>query len=159
MRRWIENRWVHLVFRLGVGAVFLWSGFVKLRAPLPFADSIATFNILPMVWVNVMALGLPPLEILLGFLLVVGFKRREVAFGIVVLTTIFLLALGQALARGLKVDCGCFGGGTPSVAKAWGALVRDLLLLFCAVVLYLKAANTDRELKAARGSGALRILH
>jgi hypothetical protein len=119
-----------------LGAVFLWSGFLKVHSPLAFADSIATFQILPVPLINLMALGLPPLELLLGCLLVAGIRRREAAFGIVMLTTVFLFSLGQALVRGLEVDCGCFGGGSPSSWKTWGAVGRDVLFLGVGAVLY-----------------------
>jgi hypothetical protein len=44
--------------------------------PAGFAGSIATFQLLPEAWVNVVALGLPPFEILTGLLIL---SRRWLA--------------------------------------------------------------------------------
>jgi len=53
---------------------------------------------------------------------------------------IFAIALGQALIRGLNVDCGCFGSGKPSLLKTWISFGRDILLM--AVSLWLYLANS-----------------
>lgn len=42
---------------------------------------------------------------------------------------LLMVALVQALIRGLEVDCGCFGSGEPSVWKTWLALGRDVVSL------------------------------
>ena len=61
---------------------------------------------------------------------------RVAVLGTLMLACIFALALGQALIRGLEIDCGCFGDGTPSVWKTWASLGRDLLLGAAAFFLY-----------------------
>jgi hypothetical protein len=55
---------------------------------------------------------------------------------VLILCGVFALALGSALVRGLQVDCGCFGGGPPTVWKTWLSLVRDLLLAAATLPLY-----------------------
>jgi uncharacterized membrane protein YphA (DoxX/SURF4 family) len=119
-----------------IGGLFIYAGVVKFQDPQSFADSIAMFQMLPKQGINLLALSLPPFEVLAGTLLLVGRWQRAVTFAILVLTSIFALALGQALVRGLKVDCGCFGAGEPSTWKTWAALGRDILLLAGTWVLY-----------------------
>ena len=76
-----------------------------------------------------MAMGLPPLEVILGVMLITGWRVRVASLGVLVLSIIFAFALGQALMRGLQVDCGCFGSGKPSTQKTLLALGRDVLLI------------------------------
>ena len=134
--RTLENRWVQLILRLLLGAIFISAGEIKLRAPLPFADSIATFRLLPGELINLLAIGLPVLELTVGGLLVIGWLKRGAALAAVLMTGIFALALTSALARGLPVDCGCFGSGETSIYHGSISLGRDLFLGGMASVLY-----------------------
>ena len=131
-------RWEKATFvRIPMGGLFLYSGILKVASPQPFADSIASFEIVPHAVIGLVALGLPPLEILLGALLVSGSRMRAASFGALLLSVVFGLALGQALARGLQVDCGCLGSGQPSLLKTWFSLGRDILLIAASGWLYI----------------------
>ncbi len=136
MKRVLFNRWILFILRLLVGGVFVYAGITKVQHPLNFADSIATFQILPTQLINVLAMSLPPFEIIVGLMLIIGWKVRLAAFAIFILTVIFAIALSQALIRGLEVDCGCFGSGKPSLLKTWASLGRDILLMAASVWLY-----------------------
>jgi uncharacterized membrane protein YphA (DoxX/SURF4 family) len=56
-------------------------------------------------------LALPFVEIVLGILLLLGLFTRPVAIVSTVLMVAFIIGISQAWARGLTIDCGCFGGG------------------------------------------------
>jgi len=75
------------------------------------------------------AIRLPPLEIILGVLLVGGWKVRTGIGGITFLTIFFAVILVQAALRGLPVDCGCFGSGPPSIRGTYLSLARTLGLV------------------------------
>ena len=128
MKSIFSNRWVLLILRVFLGGVFLYAGISKMRSPQTFADSIATFELLPPFFINLVAISLPVFEIAVGLMLVVGFATEVASFSVLILTVVFAAALISALAQGLKIDCGCFGGGAPSTLKTWLALGRDLLL-------------------------------
>jgi uncharacterized membrane protein YphA (DoxX/SURF4 family) len=136
--KFLENRWFLLVLRLALGGVFLYAGSTKVTNPQAFADSIATFSMLPPQLINIVALGLPPFEILLGLMLISGWKARAASLALAGLAIVFGIALGQAIARGLSVDCGCFGSGEPSVLKTWLSLGRAGLLFLAGAWLYSK---------------------
>ena len=140
MKRLLGHSWFFLLLRLVIGGAFLYAGYLKIREPQAFADSIASFKILPIELINVMALGLPPLEIILGVMLVTGWRMRVASFGVLLLSIIFAFALGQALMRGLQVDCGCFGSGKPSTLKTFLALGRDVLLIAASSWLWVRGA-------------------
>ncbi len=129
MRKLLQNRWSLLALRLFIGGVFIYAGLIKIDKPLAFADSIATFQVLPPQLINLVALALPLFEILVGGLLIFGIFQRQAAFALTFVTILFVVLLVQALVRGLQVDCGCFGFGAPSPLSTWSSLGRDLFLL------------------------------
>ncbi len=142
-----HHRWFLLILRVVLGGVFVYAGTLKLVHLLAFADSIATFQLLPSQLINVVALALPPFEILVGAMLLFGIFQRQAAFSLLVLTGIFMLFLFQAAVRGLVVDCGCFGTGKPSAGSAWLALGRDVLLAVGCCWVYLRVFCAERGVK------------
>jgi putative oxidoreductase len=136
MKSLLNNRWLLLALRLVFSSVFAYAGVTKLTDPQAFADSIASFRLVSTQWINLMAIALPPLEIGVAVLIVIGWKKRAAAFTFLFLCGVFLVALSSALARGLQIDCGCFGSHNASASGIWVALGRDLLLCIGAVILY-----------------------
>ena len=96
------------------------------------AVAVAAYRVLPDALVVPVATLLPPLEIALGLLLLAGLATRLAAVVGTVLLLAFVAGLVQAWARGLAIDCGCFGGGGPVDPDDTGyglALLRDLAFL------------------------------
>jgi putative oxidoreductase len=136
-----RGRWFYLAIRIALGAAFVYAGAVKVTDPLQFADNVASFELVPNVFVSPFALSLPIFEMIAGFLLVIGFWRHAASLGIVILCVVFVVAVASALARGLTIDCGCFGTSEPSRAKMWFDLARDMVLLLAALMVYLQPSN------------------
>jgi len=134
------------VARVVLGGLFVLAGVLKLVEAEAFAASVATFRVLPRAWSNVVALGLPVLEVLCGALLFAAGWRRAAALGLAVLSALFTVLLVQAIGRGLNVDCGCFGKWDPAAGHPVVALARDLVFLALAVYCY---RNFPREGSAA----------
>jgi len=99
----------NFVLRLVVGGIFVAAGVLKIAEPAGFAGDIGNYRLLPHELVNLLAIVLPWIEVAAGLLLVLGIWKRASALTITVLMIVFLAAIGQALARGLDVRCGCFG--------------------------------------------------
>ena len=138
MRKLLNSKWMVIGMRLVVGGIFIYAGAVKVQAPQAFADSIATFQLLPTGLIGIVALALPVMEIITGLALIVGFFQRRASFAALIMALLFGIALGSALFRGLEVDCGCFGSGTPSVWKTWNSLGRDLILFATTLFIYFR---------------------
>lgn len=101
------------VVRLGLAAVWLVSGSFKITDPIGSAVAVDAYEVLPGGAVPLVATVLPLLELALGALLLVGVGTRLAGLVSAVLLTGFVAGLLQAWARGLSIDCGCFGGGGP----------------------------------------------
>lgn len=143
MKGFLFNRWTQLLLRLIIGGIFIYAGVLKERTPQEFADNIAAYQLLPAALINLVALGLPFFEIMIGLMLIIGFRLRLAACSTLLLILVFAIALASALARGLNIDCGCFGDGKPSAAKTWLALVRDLSLGGAAYIVFTAVHSQD----------------
>jgi putative oxidoreductase len=141
----LGNRWVLRALSIGVGAAFVYAGAIKLGEPLALADTVAAFGILPNFAIATFALALPAFEILAGILLVTGWRRRVGALAVTVAISAYTLAIASALARGITIDCGCFGIGPATRGQMWWDLARDLVLLAAASTIYL--VSLSREAK------------
>ena len=112
--------------RLGLAAVFLISGVLKAVDPDATYVAVRAYDVLPRAGVALVAGVLPWLEIALGLLLLAGVATRAVAAVGAGLMLVFIAGVTQAWARGLLIDCGCFGGGG-AVAPDQTAYGRELL--------------------------------
>ena len=124
---------------LGLAAVFIYAGVEKMGDALQFADSIAAFAILPAAFISLLALSLPPFEIACGLLLLWPSTRRVAALAIALISVVFFSALLSALARGLTLDCGCFGIGAPSRPRMWIELGLNVVLAGGSLLIYLRS--------------------
>jgi len=120
--------------RLLLGGVFVWAGMVKALDVTAFAGQVAAYQLLPYAWNYAVAAALPYTELLAGALLLCNLRVKPATLLLVSLNGLFIVVLLSVLARGLSIDCGCFGpdaGTTPLQA-----LGRDVVLLALAVAVY-----------------------
>lgn len=114
--------------RLGLAAVWLVSGTLKAIDLDQTVVAVRAYDVLPRAGVDVVAAVLPFVEIALGLLLLLGIGTRLVAVVSGVLLLTFMAGVTQAWARGLSIDCGCFGGGgavAPGTTDYLQEIVRD----------------------------------
>ena len=102
---------VGLLARLFLGGVLIYAGAVKIPRPLTSERAVQAYEIFPMDLAGYIGLALPYLEVVLGLLLVLGLFTRPTAIVSTLLMLAFVAGISQAWARGLTIDCGCFGGG------------------------------------------------
>jgi len=134
--------------RWSLGAVFCLAGFFKILDPIGFyADLLAYELLLPDQVSRLIAVVFPCLEVICGVGLIIGFWRESFAFLAVVMSSIFVLILAQALVRGLDLNCGCFGSARgrwfnlPSIA-----LGRAFIMLLAAFWLHRRTPPTHSPL-------------
>ena len=132
--------WITLLGRLLLGFVLLLAGYLKAKSPAEAQMAVRAYKLLPIGVANIFGLTLPWLEIGAGVLLIVGIAVRYASFFGGFLMLLFVGAISQAWARGLTIDCGCFGGGGQVAAghtKYLQEILRDLGLTISAIFLYL----------------------
>jgi uncharacterized membrane protein YphA (DoxX/SURF4 family) len=123
----IRNKPLLLVFRVVLGGLFIYAGVVKVVDPLGFAQDIRNYRLVGQSLAFVAAVVLPWLEILAGAFLVAGIWKRGAALVISGLLVFFIVLTLVTLARGLDVECGCFG--SLSRKSGWGVVLEDLGML------------------------------
>jgi len=116
-----------LVFRLLVGAVFVYSGIVKALGPLDFAQQVRNYRVIGQDLSFLVAVYLPWLEILAGAFLVAGILKKASAALISLMLGGFIVLVAVTIVRGIDVDCGCFGA--LSRRADWRLLLEDAALL------------------------------
>lgn len=131
--------WLGLLARLLVGGVWLVAGWAKVSDPAASVRAVRAYQILPEAVVPAIGHGLPALEICIGLLLVVGLAQRLAAAVSLLLFVAFIIGISAAWARGLQIECGCFGGGGASGTNAadkypW-EIARDVGLLAVSLLL------------------------
>ena len=85
------------------------------------------FRLLPEAVATAFGYALPAVELALAGLLLVGLATRVAAAGAAVLLVMFMLGIAAAWARGLSIDCGCFGATGATVTDPVRGYVLDLL--------------------------------
>ena len=136
----VAQPWLTLLVRLTLGGVLLIAGAIKVPNLPKSAMAVRAYEVLPITLANFLGYTLPWIEIGLGLLLIVGVlvKISGVLGALTMLT--FIIAITQAWARGLSIDCGCFGGGgtiNPEDTKYLSEIIRDIGLMGMGIFLYL----------------------
>ena len=109
----------------------------KLANMSDFAKIIHNYKILPVSLVNLLAIFLPWLEFIVGFCLLTGKFEKSALLLYSAMLVIFIIALSQALIRGLDISCGCFSVQPSSTSDVWLRIIEDFIMLFFSVNLYL----------------------
>ncbi|WP_377272135.1 MauE/DoxX family redox-associated membrane protein [Peterkaempfera sp. SMS 1(5)a] len=133
--------WVSTAVRLALAAVWAWAGLAKISDPAVAAQAVRAYRILPESLVKPVGYGLPFLELALALLLLVGLGTRVAAVLSGVLLLVFISGISSVWARGLTIDCGCFGGGgqvASSQTKYLQEILRDTGFLLLAAWLMWK---------------------
>lgn len=133
--------WVTTVSRLVLASVLIVAGWGKIGTPVLSVQSVKAYKLLPDELATVVGYGLPIVEIVTGVLLFVGLLTR-VAGGVAALLMLaFVVGIASVWARGLRIDCGCFGGGgqlEPGVEPSYLVdILRDFGLFALGVVVVL----------------------
>ena len=134
----IFQPWIGLVARLILGGVLFLAGYLKVDEPDKSQMAVRAYEMLPISLANLLGLVLPFVEVAIGALLILGSLTRFMAALGGFTMFIFIIAISQAWARGLNIDCGCFGGGgavAPGETKYLQEILRDLGLVFLALYL------------------------
>lgn len=129
-----------LAIRLVAAGIWLVAGIAKLFDLEHFRSQVAAYKLLPHALVTPFAYGLPFVETFVGLYLLLGLLVVPAAILSCVLMVAFLTAQAQAWARGLSLDCGCFGTLVQQKLGFW-SVARDAALGIPGLVLALRPAR------------------
>ena len=131
--------WIGLVARLALGGVLFVAGAIKIPYPYKAAAAMRAYELLPNSLASFFGYILPWFEVGLGLLLILGVAIRLSGLIGALLMILFIAAISSAWARGLTIDCGCFGGGGQVAAgetKYLQEIIRDIGLAIAGFYLY-----------------------
>lgn len=137
----IYQPWLTLIARLILGGVLLAAGGLKIGNLQKSAMSVRAYELLPVWLANFFGYVLPWIEIGMGLLLIAGVAVSIVGLLGALTMFAFVVAIAQAWARGLSIDCGCFGGGGQVAAgetKYLQEIIRDIGLAIAGFYLYFR---------------------
>ena len=97
------------LLRILVGGAFIVAGVLKIIGPEKFASDISNYRLLPHELINLLAITLPWVEVVAGLSVLTGVWLQGGILLITAMTIMFLVVITSALARGLNIECGCFG--------------------------------------------------
>ena len=120
------------------------AGAIKLPDPAQSVAAVRAYDLLPEALVKPVGYLLPGLEIVIGLCLLLGLLTRWAAVVSSILFVLFIIGIASAWARGISIDCGCFGGGgfdPDAESKYPGEIARDVGLLLASLFLVWKPST------------------
>ena len=108
-RSW--QAWTTLAARLILGITLLVAGGLKLPNLEESVFAVRAYQLLPFEVTRPIGYALPIIEVALGLMLVTGTFTRLAAVAGAAMMAIFVAGIASVWARGISIDCGCFGGG------------------------------------------------
>lgn len=121
--------------RIAVAVVMFAAGFPKLLDSQAFLEAIGNYQLIPDAALPLLAVVVPPIEIVAGAALVTGIGKRGAALVSFAMLGVFAIAISQAVLRGINIDCGCFGSAAAAQASWWSVLRNLGLMAASAVIL------------------------
>jgi uncharacterized membrane protein YphA (DoxX/SURF4 family)/peroxiredoxin len=132
--------------RILVGVLFIFSGFVKLVDPIGsqykfqeyFSESVLNMEFL-IPYALPFAILLIVAEILLGVMILIGYKSKLTVWSLFLLTLIFLFLTWYSAYYNKVTDCGCFGDAIK--LSTWETFYKNVILIALIIVLLIKSTH------------------
>jgi hypothetical protein len=138
-----SNKKFLIFVRVALGALFIYSSMDKLANMPDFAKVIHNYKLLPVGLENLLAIFLPWLEFITGLCLVIGRFSKGASLIYSAFLCIFIIALSQALIRGLDISCGCFSVKPSTTSEIWLRIIEDFVMLYFSVNLFRYTLNDE----------------
>lgn len=129
------------VSRLLVGALFIFSGFIKLNDPLGFSYKLQeyfSYDVLNIPFLEPYALGISIFvvifEVVLGIFLLIGYKPKFTVWSLLAMIVFFTFLTFYAAYFDKVKDCGCFGDFLK--LTPWESFTKDVILLILILILF-----------------------
>lgn len=127
--------------RIFVGILFIISGLIKLNDPIGFAFKLEEYFSVPVLnlpflepFALAIAVFMVILEVVLGVMLLVGFKRKLTIWSLLLMIVFFTFLTFYSAYFNKVTDCGCFGDALK--LTPWESFTKDIVLLFFILILF-----------------------
>ncbi len=128
------------ISRVFVGVLFIISGFIKLNDPVGFSFKLEEYfsqAVLDLPFFMPYALAISIfvviLEVVLGVMLLVGYKTKFTVWSLLALIVFFTGLTLYSASTGKVTDCGCFGDAVK--LTPWESFTKDVILLVLILIL------------------------
>lgn len=156
---WTLPQAVTLAARVILAVVWIRAGVYKLLGNrVDVIQSIQGYEIFSQEWATFLGGIIGPLEVAGGVILLLGVVPRFAGWLSTIVLTLFIIGIGQAWARGLVIDCGCFGDVQISddVERDYAfSIARDILYV---VLSFVVAYGPHRLAVSAIGAKKTEVL-
>ena len=129
------------ISRILVGALFIFSGFIKLNDPLGFSYKLQeyfSYDVLDIPSLIPFALGISifvvVFEVVLGVFLLLGYKPKFTVWSLLGMIVFFTFLTFYAAYFDKVKDCGCFGDFLK--LTPWESFTKDIILLVLILILF-----------------------
>jgi putative oxidoreductase len=134
----LSNSWIEMAARWILGLTFIYASIHKIVTPADFAKIVYGYDLFPAVFINLIAIVIPFLELITGLALVSGLYPRSAAIIINALLLAYIIVLTVNLIRGHEFDCGCFSAAQSGYTSSpVVTLVRDIIYLMMGLQVFL----------------------
>ena len=134
------------VARYFVGALFIFSGLIKINDPIGtaikleeyfdvFAYDIAPFFEWFVPAALFLSILLSVLEVVLGIALIIGFKMPRTSWALLLMIVFFTFLTFYSAYFNKVTDCGCFGDAIK--LTPWQSFYKDIILLVLIMVIFI----------------------
>ena len=131
------------IARILVGALFIFSGFVKLVDPIGsqykfeeyFSEGVLNMEFL-IPFALIFSIVLIVAEILLGVMILIGYKSKFTVWSLFFLTLVFLFLTWYSAHYNKVTDCGCFGDAIK--LTPWETFYKNVILIVLIILLLIK---------------------
>jgi Methylamine utilisation protein MauE len=140
-------KWITILAHLArviLGVVFLLAAVPKIINMDAFATSIYFYQFLPNIYIGLLAVILPGIELVSVFGLALKRWRPAAELLMTAMMVVFILAVSVALIRGLDIECGCFSTTHPRKLSSI-LLLQDIGLLILCVFCLVESYCTQGE--------------
>ncbi len=123
-----------LICRIFLGFLFIYASLEKILQPEEFAKQVGYYKALPFGLENLLAIVLPWTELIVGICLLAGLFVDGAALLSIIMMLVFILAISQAMLRGIDITCGCFKVSADSEKLGLHTIIRDIIFLIMSFV-------------------------
>lgn len=134
----------------------MFSGLIKANDPVGFGYKLQEYFLVFKMeffhdYATEIAVIICSIEILLGGLLLLGFWRKQVVWGLLLMILFFTFLTFYSAFFEVVTSCGCFGDAIP--LTPWQSFIKDLVLLAMILVLFknwklMRPLSTDHYMKS-----------